>query len=372
MDGFFASIGSFFGVILYPLEWVVSGLLVLFHAMWEPLLATSPGWAWTLSIICLTVVIRILLFPLFVRQIKSMRRMQQVQPKMAEIRKKYGSDREKMAIETQKLMREEGVNPLASCLPLLLQMPIFFALFNVLNGAAAGRAQGYWMAQNPELVEQLGQSTIFGARIADRFLPITDATGALAIGNVQLVTIILILLMTATMFYTQLQLTRRNMPPEALEGPMAQQQKMMLYLFPIIFAVGGVNFPVGVLIYWLTTNLWTMGQQAWIIRNNPTPNTPAYAAWEARIIAKGGDPREKDPTYAKRKAEEEERAKAAAEAEAAPRVQRQQPNRQSRSNRRTGSSGGGSNRNNPGVKKNGGAPKKSNQNPSNTKRPYGK
>ena len=88
--------------------------------------------------------------------------------------------------------------------------------------------------------------------------------------------------MTATLFVTQLQLMRKNMPPEALTGPFAQQQKMMLYLFPIIFAVGGINFPIGVLIYWLASNLWTMGQQFYVIRRNPAPGTPAYEAWEER------------------------------------------------------------------------------------------
>lgn len=350
MNDLFASIGGFFSTILWPLEWVVSGLLVLFHSLWGQLLGVDSGWGWVLSIVCLTAVIRIAIFPLFVRQIRSMRNMQLVQPRMAEIRKKYAGDRERMAIETQKLMREEGVNPMASCLPLILQMPIFFALFNVLNGASRGIPTGYWIVQNPELVPSLQNATIFGAPISATFLPSFGNPDLIA---VQIVTVVLILAMCGTMFYTQLQITRKNMPPEALEGPMAQQQKMMLYLFPIIFAVGGVNFPIGVLIYWLTTNLWTMGQQAWIIRNNPTPGTPAYAAWEARIIAKGGDPKEKDPTYLRRKKMEEERAKAngkpaspakgaaatATEAEPedeTPKVQRQQPRKKSRSNRKGG------------------------------------
>ena len=101
--------------------------------------------------------------------------------------------------------------------------------------------------------------------------------------------------MTATLFITQLQLMRKNMPPEALTGPFAQQQKMMLYLFPIIFAVGGINFPVGVLIYWFTSNLWTMGQQFYVIRRNPAPGTPAFDAWEARRKAKAAHKHRNDP-----------------------------------------------------------------------------
>ena len=97
-----------------------------------------------------------------------------------------------------------------------------------------------------------------------------------------MLTLGLIIAMTVTLFVTQLQLMRKNMPMEALEGPFAQQQKIMLYVFPLIFAVGGINFPVGVLIYWFTSNLWTMGQQFYVIRRNPAPGTPAFAAWEER------------------------------------------------------------------------------------------
>ena len=106
-------------------------------------------------------------------------------------------------------------------------------------------------------------------------MPLSDG-----ITSVHVVTVVLILAMTATLFITQLQLTRKNMPPEALTGPFAQQQKIMLYVFPLIFAIGGINFPVGVLIYWFTSNVWTMAQQFYVIRRNPAPGTPAYEAWE--------------------------------------------------------------------------------------------
>lgn len=133
---------------------------------------------------------------------------------------------------------------------------------------------------HPELLTSLQNATIFGAPISATFMRAAEV-GAAAM-NVRIVTVVLILAMTATLFVTQLQLMRKNMPPEALTGPFAQQQKMMLYLFPIIFAVGGINFPIGVLIYWLASNLWTMGQQFYVIRRNPAPGTPAYEAWEER------------------------------------------------------------------------------------------
>ncbi|QDP94752.1 membrane protein insertase YidC [Microlunatus elymi] len=278
-----SALGDFFNTIMTPIYWAVSGLLVLFHTMWAPLLGPDSGWTWALSIVCLTIIIRIILIPLFVRQIHSSRKMQMLQPKIRELQKKYGHDRERLGQETMKLYREENANPMASCLPLLLQSPIFIGLYRVLDGASrinpeTGQptAHGYWLEKNPDLLQSLNQSTVFGARLADKFWPVEHWS------SVQTVAAVMIVIMTATMFYTQLQLTRKNMPKEALEGPLAQQQKMMLYLFPLIFVFMGVNIPIGVLFYWVTSQLWTMGQQFYVIKRNPMPNTEAYEIWEAK------------------------------------------------------------------------------------------
>lgn len=275
------------GAMMTPLYWAVSGILVGFHSLLTNLgMGAAWGGTWALSIILLTVVIRTLLIPLFVRQINSSRNMQLLQPKVKELNEKYGHDRERLGQETMKLYKEEGVNPMASCLPLLLQMPIFLALFYVLNSVSHGTALGYFFETNPALVESLRNATIFGAPISAMFLPFTE------IGPTQWVSATLIVLMTIVLFITQLQLMRKNMPPEALTGPMAQQQKMMLYIFPLMYLFIGGNIPIGVLIYWLTTNLWTMGQQYILIHNNPAPGTPAYVDWEERMRAKGRDPEE--------------------------------------------------------------------------------
>ncbi len=283
--GIWSALGTFVNTIMMPLYWAVSGMLVGFHHLWSYVLPAGSGWTWALSILTLTVAIRVILIPLFVRQIHSSRNMQLLAPQIKELQRKYGSDRERLGQETMKLYREAGVNPMASCLPLILQMPIFYALFHVLSRASNGIATGSWLQNNQPLVDSLSNATIFSAHISSKFWP------PVPFGSVQLLTIIMIIAMTVTLFITQFQLTRKNMPAEALTGPMAQQQKMMLFLFPVIFAVGGVNFPVGVLIYWLTSNLWTMGQQFYVIRRNPAPNTPAYAAWEARQRARGREPK---------------------------------------------------------------------------------
>src|SRR5687768_8527970 len=119
-----------------PLYYVISAVLVGFHKLFGSVFGPETGVAWVLSIIGLTLVIRIALIPLFVKQIKSSRNMQLIQPKVREVQKKYGHDREKLAQETMKLYKDAGTNPFASCLPILLQMPIFLALFRIIDQAA--------------------------------------------------------------------------------------------------------------------------------------------------------------------------------------------------------------------------------------------
>jgi len=274
--GIFGDIGGF---IMTPLYYVISVILVSFHKLFSTVLDPAGGAAWVLSIIGLTLFIRTLLIPLFVKQIKSSRNMQLIQPKVKELQKKYGHDREKLAAETMALYKESGTNPFASCLPILLQMPIFLALFRLLDQAAKnGTAHGIL---TEGLAEQFGQAELFGV------IPIS-ATFLKADGNVAVMVLaaFLVLAMTATTFLTQRQLMSKNMPADALSGPYAQQQKMLLYVLPLVFAVGGVAFPIGVLFYWTTSNLWTMGQQFYVIRNNPAPGTPAAKAKAERDAAK--------------------------------------------------------------------------------------
>lgn len=263
-----------------PINWletIVATILTFFHRVWSTIFPPTSGWAWGLSIVGLVILIRILLIPLFVKQIKSQRNMQLIQPQVKEIQKKYAGDRERTSQELMKLYKETGTNPLSSCLPILAQAPIFFALFQVLQGIALSKPRG---GMSPELMKSAHDATIFDAPFYATFTHrfSTDNPSATA-----WVTIILIVLMTATTFLTQRQLIVKNSAPD---NPMVQQQKILLYVFPFIFAISGINFPVGVLLYWLTTNLWTMGQQFYVIRNSPQPGTPAEAALEARKAAK--------------------------------------------------------------------------------------
>lgn len=265
---------------LNPLVWLetlVSWVLVSFHSLTSKVFAPDSGWAWGLAIVMLVILIRILLIPLFVKQIKSQRNLQIIQPQVKEIQKKYAGDRERQSQELMKLYKDTGTNPLSSCLPILAQAPIFYALFIVLQGIAMSQPKG---VLNDQLVESARNATILGAPIYGTFMNRAETATPTA---TFWVTLILIMLMTLTSFLTQRQLIVKNTAPD---NPMVKQQKILLYVFPIIFAITGVNFPVGVLLYWFTTNLWTMGQQFYVIRNSPQPGTPAFTALEARKKAK--------------------------------------------------------------------------------------
>jgi YidC/Oxa1 family membrane protein insertase len=312
--GFLSDIGS---AIMTPLYYAVSGVLLAWHWLFSQVMSEDSGWTWVLAIIGLTVTVRALLIPLFVKQIKSSRNMQLLQPQIKALQKKYGHDRERLTQEQMKLWKETGTNPFASCLPLILQMPVFFALFRVIDQAAKFGAEGRRGFLTAENAESLKDAAFAGAKIADTLMtfgPIQFAES----WNTRLLAAFFVLAMCATQFLTQRQLMMKNMPPDALSGQYAQQQKMLLYVLPVVFAVGGVAFPLGVLIYWTTSNLWTMGQQFYVIRNNPAPGTPAFKAKQERD-AKHGKAVSEDPL--------EELEKPHPQA-------RQQPKKQSRSERR--------------------------------------
>jgi YidC/Oxa1 family membrane protein insertase len=279
--------GITMGFILNPLYNLVSGIIVLFHNLLSPLFGKDSGVTWALSIMGLVVVIRIVLIPLFVKQIKSQRALTALQPHMKEIQKKYKDDRQKQSEEMMKLYKEHKTNPLASCFPIIAQAPIFFALFTVLNGIAAKTdagvsapiARGFLKG---DYLTSAAQAEFFGAKISQTFLGSDDM-------KVKIVTVLLIFIMSATTFTTQRQLMTKGMPKmDSSNNMMLQQQKIMLYLFPLIFAISGVNFPVGVLIYWSTTNFWTWGQQYYVIKRNPTPGSPAFEELERKKAKKSG------------------------------------------------------------------------------------
>ncbi|MFI1466922.1 membrane protein insertase YidC [Streptomyces wuyuanensis] len=272
------TIASLFSFITTPVSWII----VQFHSLYGAIFGPDTGWAWGLSIVSLVVVIRICLIPLFVKQIKSMRNMQALQPKMKAIQERYKNDRQRQSEEMMKLYKDTGTNPLSSCLPILAQSPFFFALYHVLSKIASGDTIG---VLNQQLVNSAREAHIFGAPIAAKFMDSEEKVAALnaSLTDVRVVTAIMIVLMSASQFYTQRQLMQKNVDL-TVKTPYMQQQKMLMYIFPLIFAVTGINFPVGVLVYWLTTNVWTMGQQMYVINQNPTPGSKAQDNYLQRLL----------------------------------------------------------------------------------------
>jgi YidC/Oxa1 family membrane protein insertase len=264
------------------LDWLYTAIAWVM-ARWHDVLSTfmdpAGGLTWALSIMLLVVTVRLLLFPLFVKQVKSQRAMQELQPEIAKLRKQYGSDRQGMSQAIMALQKERGVNPLAGCLPILPQIPIFIALFHVLRRLAPG-AEGLY-TWSDELTDQAARADLFGAPISASFnMEGAKEQAILALdgvtyGSIRLVALILIPIMCLTTFFTQKQVMKRSGP---VEGQAATVQKLLLYGMPLSLFVTGFFFPIGVLLYWVTNNAWTFGQQFFILRKMPPPGSDAAKA----------------------------------------------------------------------------------------------
>ncbi|MDP5185172.1 membrane protein insertase YidC [Blastococcus sp. BMG 814] len=270
------------------LDWLytaISWVMARWHSLWnlvfgDPAPETAlGGLSWVLAIVFLVVTIRLILFPLFVKQVKSQRAMQELQPEIAKLRKQYGSDRQGMAVAMQQLQKERGVNPLAGCLPILPQIPVFLSLFHVLRRLAPEK-QGLY-SWTDQLTDEAARAQLFGAPISASF-NMSGAKEQAILGiagvnytNIRIVAFALIIVMCFTTYFTQKQIMSRSGP---VEGQAAMVQKLMLYGVPISLFVSGFIFPIGVLIYWMTNNLWTMGQQFFILRKMPPPGSDAAKA----------------------------------------------------------------------------------------------
>lgn len=319
--------------ILWPLKVAVAWVMVYIHKALVIIgLPDGPGAAWVLSIIGLTIFVRILIMPLFVKQIRASRGMQLMQPELQALQAKYkgkkdAASKQRQQEEMMALYRKHGTNPFASCFPILIQMPIFFALFRVLANLQA-IAEGTYEGRDSigpltaDLANQVQHSTVFGASLSSSFMNPSDISSAL---TVKIVTVIMIIAMSATQWYTMAQLSMKNMPESSKnsDNPMMRSQRMMMTIMPLFFAFTGVQFQIGVLIYWVTSNLWTMGQQFYTISRMPAPGSEAEKKFRARENAKRA--RKGLPSL-----EEEERAKAEAEGKVSTSGQRAQPVRKDR------------------------------------------
>jgi len=258
--------------ILNPLFDAVAWVMMRIHAVLAVPFGASSGVTWGLSIVLLVVLMRLLMVPLFIKQRNSMWKMQSHMPQLQEIRKRYKSDKTRLNEETMKFYKENGINPLGGCLPLLAQMPVFWALFNVLR-VIAGWTPGHTPLYGLTLpvVESAKQARIFGVTLYDSFLHAN-------VGETwrdRIIILVFVLVSAATTFLTMKQSQRRGMlnqaPPDPDQPGAAAAQAMsknMMYIAPF-FALSGLYWQFGLVIYWVTTNVWTLGQQHFLFRNLP-------------------------------------------------------------------------------------------------------
>src|SRR5215475_8537976 len=310
----------------------VSWVLLRWHQLFTAIgLNENSGLNWALSIVFLVITARLLMFRFFVKQVRYQRQMQKMQPKIQKLREQYKNDRQAMQREMMKLQQEEGFNPLSGCLPMLLQIPIFISLFHVLRHLANS---ANLTPPNPKLTlytftsdETLSaaHAKLFGAPLAASLRDGADKIAHLGgdLTSTRVVTIVLVLVSAAATFFTQI-LVRRGQATVP-EGTAATVQKVMLYLIPISVLFSGLIFPLGVVLYWFTSNVWTLGQQAYINKFHPhvPPPRDGGVSSDQRPPNPDGDQQGTDP---------------ARPSPRAPKVGQRpsRPNRASRSNRHKG------------------------------------
>ncbi|MQA04346.1 MAG: membrane protein insertase YidC [Streptosporangiales bacterium] len=254
-------------------DWFYSGfawVLIKIHAMWSMVFGPDSGLTWGLSIVVMTMLVRLLIFPLFVKQIRSQRAMSVLQPQMKELQAKYKDDKQKLQEEMMKLYKENGANPLSGCLPVLAQAPFLIAMYHVLNAISRHHVK-YGLTQ--ELVDSGSRAKIFGVPIGAIFRePERMAELGANVDLARVVIGILVVIMAVTTFIAQRQLMLKQTEQQKAAGqptPFQQQQKIMLFIFPAMFLIWGFFFPMGLIVYWTTSNVWTMGQQFWVLHRIP-------------------------------------------------------------------------------------------------------
>jgi YidC/Oxa1 family membrane protein insertase len=257
---------------LDPLFEAVAWVIIQIHAGLSLIFPADSGWAWGLSIFLLTVLMRIIIFPLFVKQIHASRKMQELNPQVQALRKKYKKDKQRLNQEMMKLYQEAGANPLSGCLPLVVQFPIFISLYNVLRAISTTKPGQSKYGMSADLIQSAQHAHIFGASIPTTFV---EAFGDKHIGAM-IVAGLAVVISSTTTFFTMKTSVGRSMQTMTADNPMMQSQKFLVYLSPL-FGLFGLTLPLGVLIYWVTTNSWTLAQSHYVYKKYPM-STPGEQA----------------------------------------------------------------------------------------------
>ncbi|MGH3230812.1 MAG: membrane protein insertase YidC, partial [Streptosporangiaceae bacterium] len=266
--------------ILNPLADLVAWAIMHIHAGLGALFGPNTGLAWGLSIAVLVIIIRLLLVPLFVKQVHAQRKMAQHAPHLAELRKKYKNDKQRLNEETMKFYKENGVNPLAGCLPMIPQMIVFFSLFYVLRSIADWTPKVTHPAYGltTSVMKSAQQAKIFGVHLGDKLLFSHQAVPL----HVAIVIVLTVAVSASTTFMTVRQTSKRGLMQTNVDpdNPMAGMQKYMMYIVPF-FSLTGLYWQYGLVLYWVTTNLWTLGQQFFMFRNWSVEDAQAASATAA-------------------------------------------------------------------------------------------
>jgi len=263
----------------------ISWVLLRWHDLWGLAFGKDADISWVLAIIFLVITIRMILFPLFVKQIHSQRKMQELQPKLKALQVKHKGDKETLQREMMALYKENGANPVAGCLPIFLQAPVFLSLYHVLKRLdptkernQAAKTLYSWTAHE---FDSAARAKIFGAPISAHLSSSSQSLAKLgaSASTVKAVAIILIAIMVITTYITQRQIMAKQAATGPPVDPQQQMiQRFMLYGIPASLLISGSLFPLGVVLYWCTTNVWSMGQQFYVLRRMPHPGAPVAPA----------------------------------------------------------------------------------------------
>jgi len=274
--------------------WAISWILLRWHGLWDAIGVPSTAvlgtnWSWILAIIFLVVTVRIILFPVFVKQIKSQRAMQAVQPKVKELQEKHKGDKETLQKEIMELYRTEKANPLMGCLPMFLQIPVFLGLFHVLRRLSPSNQGKTLYGWTVEQFDSAANAKLFTAPISGKFGSTAAEMAQLGadVTTVKIVAGILVAIMIATTYLTSRQMILKTGWAEDPQQRMLQ--RLMLYGIPASLLISGAIFPIGVIIYWVTNNLFTLAQQQWVLRKFPPP--PMTGKTGARATSSGSGSR---------------------------------------------------------------------------------
>ncbi|WP_433552082.1 membrane protein insertase YidC [Micromonospora zamorensis] len=270
---------------MFSLDWIyyaISWILLTWHSAWDAIgvpvgAVIGTNFAWILSIVFLVVTVRVILFPVFVKQIKSQRAMQALQPKVKELQEKHKGDRETLQKEMMELYKKEKANPLMGCLPMFLQIPVFLGLFHVLRRLDPDKQSKTLYGWTVDQFQSASQAKLFTAPIAGKFGSTADELASLGANGttVKIIAGVLVLVMIATTYLTSRQMILKTGWAEDPQQRMIQ--RLMLYGIPASLLISGAIFPIGVIIYWVTNNLFTLGQQQWVLRKFPPPVTAKKA-----------------------------------------------------------------------------------------------